>query len=210
MHRYYQSDYSCPQNHRDIKHQTAFHEAGHAASIYLGNRQKQLPPVFFKIQIQHTDHSDNQFFAKVIDGRLIQNLPIVGLDSTFQLTEKEQLSYQCAYEADIINLLVGSLAEARYVSERDNEDFNFYLLNTHALNYYGGSSDINEAYSYLEYLMPSKIQQEEKMQELFIQAFQFIEENENWNCILKLAQYILKSENNSVSCEEAIEVFNTV
>ncbi|NOR68863.1 MAG: hypothetical protein GQ532_04080 [Methylomarinum sp.] len=206
MQRNYQSNYAYSQYNQDLTQQTAFHEAGHAASIYLGNKLKQLPPVFFKIQISKPCDSGKQLFAKVIDGRLIQNLPITGLKNIHQLTDEEQLNYQTAYEADVINLLVGPLAEAKYVSIRDNEALNFNLLNPHALNYYGGSSDVEKAYSYLEYFIPSKELREEKMLMLFSQAFQFIEHNENWKCILNLAHYILESEKESISCEEAIDV----
>jgi len=208
MHRNYHSNYSSFQNHRDLKLHTAFHEAGHAASIYLGNKKKNLPPVFFQIQIRNNANSDSPFFAKVIDGRLIQNLPIAGLDNIHELTMKERQNYQCAYEADIINLLVGPLAEAKYVSIRDDEALNFNLLNTHALNFYGGSSDVENAYSYLEYFIHSEKQREEKMLELFTQAYLFIENRQNWKCILNLAHYILDSEKDVLSCEEAIEIID--
>lgn len=206
MQRNYQATYSNPINNQELITQTSFHEAGHVASIYLGNKQKKLPPVFFQIQIKQQDN--NLQYAKVIEGRLIQNLPIAGLNSFKKLTEQEQYKYQMAYQADIINLLVGPLAEAKYISIRDDEVLNFNLLNTHALNYYGGCSDVEKAYAYLEYFISSKTQQEEIMLELFSQAFQFIQNNDNWTCILNLANYILNSEKDVITCEEAIEVFD--
>jgi len=33
--------------HIELSRRTAIHEAGHAVAIYFGNKQKQLPPVFF-------------------------------------------------------------------------------------------------------------------------------------------------------------------
>jgi len=210
MQRNYQSADHCFQNNKELTNQTAFHEAGHAASIYLGNKKKQLPPVFFQIKIKKPENSENQlYYAKVVDGRLIQNLPIAGLENLQSLTTEEQHHYQSAYEADVINLLVGPLAEAKYVSIRDDEAFNFNLLNTHALNYYGGSSDVNKAYAYLAYFIPSENQREIKMLELFSEAFRFIENNENWKYILNLAHYILKSEKNVISCEEVIDVLKS-
>ncbi len=208
MQRIYQSDYSCFQGHRDLTNQTAFHEAGHAASICIGNKQKKLPPVFFQIKIKKPADSNDQLYAKVIDGRLIQSFPIIGLENIQQLSREEQLSYQCAFEADVVNLLVGPLAEAKYVSIRDDEAFNFNLLNPYALNYYGGSSDVEKANAYLEYFITSKQHREEKMFELFLQAFKFIEENKNWLCIFNLAHYILNSEKDTLSCEEAIDVLD--
>jgi len=207
MQRNYNPDYSPFQPLNDLTQQTAFHEAGHAASIYLGNKEKKLPAVFFQIQIQNTDDTNAINIAKVIDGQLIQNMPIAGLDNFQSLSKLEQLNYQSAYEADVVNLLVGPLAEAKFVSIRDDEAFNFNLINTHALNYYGGSSDVKKAYAYLEYFVPSEIEREIKMMELFSQAFQFIERPSNWKYILNLAHYILQSENDIISCEEAIEVF---
>lgn len=207
MQRNYQLDYSRFQNTQELTRQTAFHEAGHVASIYLGNKQKKLPPVFFQIQIQKASKTNPLSVAKVIDGHLIQNLPIAGLENIESLPIADQLSYQAAYEADVINLLVGPLAEAKYVSIRDDEAFNFNLINTHALNYYGGSSDVKKAYAYLEYFIPSETEREEKMIELFSEAFQFIEDKESWKYILNLAHYILNSEKDIISCEEAIEVF---
>ncbi|MFW5443234.1 MAG: hypothetical protein ACKE51_02865 [Methylococcaceae bacterium] len=208
MQRNYQTNYSSFKSHSDLKKHTAFHEAGHAASIYLGNKKKKLPPVFFQIKISHNANSKNPFFAKVIDGRLIQNLPIAGLDNIHDLTKEDRRNYQCAYEADIINLLVGPLAEAKYVSIKDDEAFNFNLVNIHSLNYYGGSSDIENAYSYLQYFIASENRREEKMMELFTQAYLFIENKQNWKCILNLAHYILDSEKDILSCEEAIEIFD--
>jgi len=211
MQRNYQSTDFCFQNNKDLTYQTAFHEAGHAASIYLGNKKKKLPPVFFQIKIKKTENVDNQlYYAKVIDGRLIQNLPIAGLENIHDLTIEEQRHYQCAYEADVINLLVGPLAEAKYVSIRDDEAFNFNLFTPHALNYYGGSSDVKKAYAYLEYFIPSSQLRENKMLELFSEAFSFIENNENWKYILKLAQYILESEKDIISCEEVIDVLSSI
>ncbi len=207
MQRNYQS---CPSSNSqfDLTNQTAFHEAGHAVSIYLGNKAKQLPPVFFQIQIKNPINSGDLFVAKVIDGRLIQHLPIAGLENAQSMTFEENLMYQIAYEADVVNLLVGPLAEAKYVSLRDGEALNFNLLNTYALNYYGGSSDVKKAYSYLEYFIPSKADREDKMLELFSEAFDFIDNKGNWQCILNLAHYILDSKKDVVSCEEAISVLN--
>ncbi len=211
MQRNYQSADHCYQNSQELTNQTAFHEAGHAASIYLGNKKKQLPPVFFQIKIKKPENTENHlYYAKVVGGRLIQNLPIAGLENIHDLTTEEQHHYQCAYEADVINLLVGPLAEAKYVAIRDDETFNFNLFNPHALNYYGGSSDVNKAYAYLEYFIPSEQLRENKMLELFSEAFRFIEINENWKHILNLAHYILQSEKNIISCEETITVLSRV
>jgi len=52
MKRNYQINTICPIDDQELIRQTAFHEAGHAAAIYLYNKQKQLPPVFFKSRLK--------------------------------------------------------------------------------------------------------------------------------------------------------------
>ncbi|MCK5829010.1 MAG: hypothetical protein KAH20_01775 [Methylococcales bacterium] len=209
MYRNYQSVFSNIKNHQELTIQTAFHEAGHAASIYLGNKEKQLPPVFFQILITNPLNTDDQLYsAKVIDGQLIQHFPIVGIENIKDLSVEEQRGYQSAYEADVINLLVGPIAEAKYVAERDDELFSVNLLNVQALNYYGGSSDIKKAHAYLEFFISLEQEQNIKMRELFLQAFKFVENVENWNCIRGLAEYILNSKKEVISCEDAVEVFD--
>jgi hypothetical protein len=210
MHRNYQTDYSSFNSIHELTQQTAFHEAGHAASIYLGNKQKKLPAIFFQIQIKKTTDGERPNVAKVVDGHLIHSLPIAGLNDFQVLSKLDQLNYQSAYEADVVNLLVGPLAEAKYVSIRDGEAFNFNLMNTHALNYYGGSSDVKKAYAYLEYFIPSASEREERLIELFSQAYKFIEDQSTWNYILNLAHYILETEKDIISCEEVIEVFENI
>ena len=52
MKRNYQIDATSPINEQNLIRQIAFHEAGHASAIYLYNKQKQLPPVYFQITIK--------------------------------------------------------------------------------------------------------------------------------------------------------------
>lgn len=192
----------------ELDWRTAFHEAGHAAAIHIGNQQKQLPPVFFEIQVKRPKSANDHFFAKVVDGNLIQNLPIAVVESFSVVSGSEQHSCQRAYEADVVNLLVGPLAEAKYVSIRDDEVFNLRLINFNALHNYGGCSDLERVHAYLECFIASKVQREEKMLELLIQAFHFIDNRHHWRCILNLAHYILDSQQETISCDEAISVFD--
>lgn len=207
MERNYQSTFAFI--HPDeLDWRTAFHEAGHAAAIHIGNQQKQLPPVFFEIQVKKPNRANDHFVAKVVDGNLIQNLPIAVVESFSTLSCCEQHSCQRAYEADVVNLLVGPLAEAKYVSIRDNEIFNLNLINFKALHNYGGYSDLEKAGAYLDHFIASKAQREEKMLELLTHAFHFIDNRRNWRCILNLAHYILDSQQETISCDEAINVFD--
>ncbi|MCQ8104515.1 hypothetical protein NP590_10405 [Methylomonas sp. SURF-2] len=195
-------------NTDELNCRTAFHEAGHAAAIHIRNRQKQLPPVFFEIQIKRPDSSQREFFAKVVDGNLIQNLPIAVIESFSAMTNCGQHSCQRAYEADVVNLLVGPLAEAKYVAIGDGEIFNLELMTLEALRHYGGHSDLERAQYYLDYFITSKTLRDKKLAELLKQAYRFIDDALHWVCISSLAKFILESRQEVISCDEAIAVFD--
>jgi len=192
----------------ELHWRTAFHEAGHAAAIHILNRQKKLPPVFFEIQVKRPKADRDDFLAKVIDGNLIQNLPMAIVESMSSLTESEQQSCQRALEADVVNLLVGPLSEAKYVARRDGEILNPNLVNLNALRHYGGHSDIENVRHYLEHIARSKADQDSMLMELLRQAYQFIDNYKNWECIAGLAHFILESQQEIISCDEAIKVLD--
>lgn len=208
MERNYQLGDSSLVDYQELHKQTAFHEAGHAAAIHYGNRQKNLPPVFFEIQIKKPEQNNGRFSAKVIDGQLIQNLPMAIVDNLSDLSDSNKHSYQCAYEADVMNLLVGPLAEAKYVAERDNEVFNPNLVDLNALKHYGGGSDVDKAHAYLNLFIASRVQREKKLSQLLGMAHRFINDSLHWQAISRLARLILDNERESISCEEAIALFN--
>jgi hypothetical protein len=193
----------------ELNWRTAFHEAGHAAAIHIGNQQKQLPPVFFEIQISKPKSDNDHFFAKVIDGNLIQSLPIAFVESFSMLSGNAEHSCQRAYEADVVNLLVGPLAEAKYVSIRDGEVFNLKLIHLNCLQNYGGLTDLERIHTYLDCYIASKALREKKIRELLTQAYNFIDNHRNWRCILNLAQHILESRQEIISCDEAINVLDS-
>ncbi|RLA22183.1 MAG: hypothetical protein DRQ62_08325 [Gammaproteobacteria bacterium] len=190
-----------PCSHKELQKHIAFHEAGHVTAIYLRNRQQKLPPVFFQVII-NKNQQHYPFFAQVVGGRLIDNLPVAEIEKTYLGTEAEQESLQKAYEADVINLLAGPLAEAKYVALRDDEIFNLQLVNIVALKNYGGHSDLEQAYRYLEYFIPNSAERELKVSELYAKAFQFIDQRDNWKCIQLFARYILNNKQTSISCEQ--------
>jgi hypothetical protein len=217
MKRRHTSNDFYPINHAEFSRKTAIHESGHAAAIYLGNKQKQLPPVFFQIFIKELNSdlqsngclcesydSCNNCITKIEGGRLIHTLPSSFDEaiSGFSLTQKQ--AYQLAFEADIINLLVGPLAEANYIAKRDHEPINLRLINLNTLHQYGGSSDLETINEYLDCLNANKVQREKKLSELFLAAFNFISERSNWYAILALADYILADCKNIIECEEII------
>ncbi|TAN66996.1 MAG: hypothetical protein EPN17_12260 [Methylobacter sp.] len=218
MKRNYQTDTSYIINDQDLIRQIAFHEAGHATAIHLYNKQKQLPPVFFQITIKAQDRlkdapsnaclADDHFAAVVEGGRLIQSLPVALIESTDYFSAAEQDAYQSAFEADMINLLIGPLAEAKHVALRDDEQFNAQLVNLNALHYYGGTSDLEKVYAYLDTFIAARSRHEEKLVELFNKAFQFISSSAHWKAIERLAAYILNNKENIISCEEVIAVLD--
>lgn len=201
------------------KQRIAFHEAGHATAIYLNNQTRDLPPVFFQIMLKDlndTSEEDllvyqtahDECIARVEGGRLIELLP-PSIDALVQKTTGHNdamvyllKDYMNAFETDIINLLIGPLAEAKYVSNTDNEPFNHRLVNLNALKNYDVSSDLELVKDYLQSFSACKQQQDEKLAALFSAAFNFITDQANWTAITRLANYILDCNKNIISCEE--------
>ncbi len=204
---------------QEVNRKIAIHEAGHAAAIYLGNQQKGLPPVFFQLFIKPLNNDDqasgfsgnlsDRYLAKVEGGRLIHTLPSSFDEATKDFSTAQKHAYQCAFEADILNLLAGPLAEARYVALRDNEPISPELVNVTALQYYGGSSDLEVVNEYLECFIDSDELRERKMTELFLAAFNFVSERSNWLAITALADSIWVHQENIIECDEIIDVLES-
>ncbi len=211
------------QQHKEC---IAFHEAGHAAAIYLNNKTRKLPPVYFQIVFKEQNYdigqdaiiyqaANDDGIARVEGGRLIQSLPF-SIDSlAHRLIDNNEAmiplvkDYLIAFETDVINLLVGPLAEAKHVYKRDDELFNHKLVNLGALKNYGGGSDLALAREYLESFSADNQVQEAKLDELFAGAFDFINDYANWKAITKLANYILASNKSIISCEEVVSVLES-
>ncbi|MGZ8144188.1 MAG: hypothetical protein ACXW0L_06795, partial [Methylosarcina sp.] len=146
------------------------------------------------------------FIAEIEGGRLIEAMPLDLLESIdyFSITSTD--AYQTAFEADIINLLIGAVAEAKHIALRDKGFFDVDDVTLSSLHRYGGTSDLEEAYNYLESSIASKQRREEKIAELFHQAVGFITKPAHWHAIEHLADYLLTHKENTVSCENAIAV----
>lgn len=207
MQRFYQREENRFTDHLELSWQTAFHEAGHAAAIYLENKRKSLPPVYFQIHVSKQDSMAQPLFAKVNGGRLVGDLATVTQESIANNQDSTDIdNYQLVYEADIISFLAGPIAEAKYISIRDDEVFNINLLTPQVMKHYGGDADLQEVMSYLEFFVPSPKQREVKLKALFAQAFSFIQQPNNWKSITALAHYILNNVQENIGCEQAIEV----
>lgn len=207
MYRHHYSEQSSQKNINEIDKQIAFHEAGHAAAIYLRNNFKQLPSINFEIHINKSKQESSGFSAQVVNGLLVQDLPQVILDNLAELNSDDHHSYQQAYEADVVNLLAGPIAEAKYVSIRDDEILNKNLLTIQALYNYGGHKDLERAYSHLMLFIANHRQREAIMRELFLEAFSFVNNADNWQYIEDLANFILNSKQDTLSSDDVNSVF---
>jgi hypothetical protein len=195
-----------------VGHRTAYHQAGIAAAICLGNKQRKLPMVYFEIIVKpfHVgglnpeilNYPKSKYIATLDGGRLIQNFPLPRFDETNGFTRSEQMEYQRAFEADVINILTGSLAEAKYVAARDDEIFNANLVNVNALHFYDRNSQMDVINDYLECFLPDEMVREEKLVELFQKAYSFINRKTNWHAIVALADYIRSCAKWKITCEE--------
>ncbi len=205
-----------------FKRSIAFHEAGHAIAICLNNQSKQQQPVFFQIVFKDLSADDelkrssfdDDSVARVEGGRLIQSLIYNVDDLTNKLLSIDEglaplvKDYQVAFDADIMNLLIGPLAEAKQAYLNDDERFNYQLIDIKALRNYGGDSDLALAWEYLESYSKDKQRQDEKLNELFLAAGDFISDSKNWQAITKLADYIINSDKEIISCEEVFSLLH--
>lgn len=82
--------------------------------------------------------------ARVKGGRSIKSLPDTLAHKIADNNKTESLMQDqlVAFDVDIINLLIGPLAEAKYIAHIDDELFNHKLVDLEALKNYGGSSDL--------------------------------------------------------------------
>lgn len=205
-------------------HCVAFHEAGHAAGIHLNNQANQLPSVFFKIILSSHEAADagngdmayqtpdDISIAKLEGGRLIETLPSSMDSLVLNLSSQKGPiiplidAYLLALDTDVINLMVGPLAQAKHVALTDNEPFNHQLVNVQALENYGGRFDLALIDDYLDrYCVDSK-DKSDKLQALFNSAFAFVNNAANWAAISKLAQYILGCKDPVIACEKAVAI----
>ena len=209
MQRYYQDQEKGISASQEIIRRTAFHEAGHAAAIFLENQRKNLPSIYFYIDIHNHNQLTSPALTRICGGRQIDDVLMIGRAAAVGRQDLSTIAdYQVAYEADIINLLAGPLAEAKYVFLRDNKIFNVNLLKPDALQNYGGNADMKEVRFYLESLLPSLQEQDTKLNQLFAEAFRFVQNAQNWKRIAALANYILDSSEEQLGYEQVEQVLH--
>jgi hypothetical protein len=199
-----------------VDQRTAYHQAGRAVAIYLGNRQKQLPDVHFQIVIQlkdcqrqplsRTSRKQSRYKASLEGGRLIQSLPQSFAEVTQTLSWPDQEQCRRAIEADMVNLLAGSLAEAKYVAMRDGRAFNVNLVYLGTLLFFGGKATVDDLDEYLECLTADQECRRQTLAPLFLAAYSFINQPANWSAITALAGKIMEvstdDTSNVIDCED--------
>ncbi|MBL1263190.1 hypothetical protein [Candidatus Methylomicrobium oryzae] len=198
----------------------AYHEAGHAAAIYLINRMRSIPPLLFNLRFS-VAHSDTvtdfqtayeNYIACIEGGRLLHTLPDTLDDFRYISVENGQdwirnpENLLNAFEADVINLLAGSLAEAKFVAEMDDEIFTYRLVDPPALENYGGSFDLALIEDYLQRYSPDQQTRDQKLNQLHQVAFNFINDYHNWRAISKLAEFILAADKDTICSEEVATI----
>ena len=199
---------------------TAFHEAGHAAAIYLSNRKRDIPTHRFSLRFNQFDEGSSadfhaayeNYIACVEGGRMLHALPP-------SLSDLQHLSKEAghdwiqsqddllnAFEADVINLLAGPLSEAKYVAETDDEIFTHQLIDPPALENYGGAFDLALIDDYLHSFSADQQARDQKLNQLHKVAFDFINDYHNWRTISKLAGYILAANKRTICYEEVAAI----
>ncbi|MDD1620891.1 MAG: hypothetical protein LUQ11_05375 [Methylococcaceae bacterium] len=201
----------------DFIGQVAFHEAGHAAAIYLRNRQKHLPQIYFHISLsgfnqqkRQSDavrHESQGIFQAMLEGGLLQ-IQSLDMPDNEDCQSLECSTCHAAYEADVINLLAGPLAEARHVALRDGEQINHHLVNLDALKNYGGLSDMEKIEDYLNAYNCNPEKKMEKLKHLYVTSFEFIAQPAHWRAITRLAHFISTCGQELIRYEEAAEILD--
>jgi hypothetical protein len=198
-----------------IGKRNAYYQAGRVAAIHIGNNQKNLPAVYFQIVIKLAEKTSEfngrslripqKYKANLEGGRLIPHLPYSFQDATRLLSPAQRQQCRCAFEADVINILAASLAEAKYVALCDNEVSNANLVYIGALKFYGGSQDLLAVDEYMDCLfLGDKQERNQKLTELFLAAYSFVNEPANWQAITLLAETFCRSPQNVFPYEELI------
>jgi hypothetical protein len=203
----------------EINNITAYHLAGHAVAICIGNKRKQLPAVHFQIikKPQNQEKQQANGFArmqgkcsaKIEGGRLIQSLPMSYAEATQGLPSSHQKESLSAFEADIINLLAGWLAEAKFVAAHDGEVFTPNIVNLAALKFYTGTSDLEIINEYMDCFMLCEAARGQKLADLFFAAFGFVNKPSNWQAISALAEFIQNEPKDIIHCEDVITFLDT-
>ncbi len=207
-------------NSYEMIKRTVFHEAGHAVALCLGNQKKSLPPVFFQINFGCFEkkpapvtmaRSGQPNLATVTGGHLLDNLPVTILECSGYYSCQEKNSYQIACEADVFNLLVGPVSEAKYVAENDGEVFcpDLFPLEILASNY-GGTVDLEYCHHFLEGLIVDPNIRMRKLKSIYREACAFVDDPDHWYVIRHLAFKLLDEQPAKADCEQLLNQIHEI
>ncbi|NOU20982.1 MAG: hypothetical protein HOO93_04195 [Methyloglobulus sp.] len=210
---------SNPPNIVKLDKSIAYRQAGHAVGICLGNRLKQLPPVYFQVTLTSREDAGqinnrylpalSQYNASVEGGRLVQYLPSSFAEATRHLTWAQRHEYQCAFDADVANLLAGIMAEAYYFSQHEGVAFNANLVYQLAQSSDGGRANMDLINGYLKCWSPDQADRQKKLADLFLATYRFVNEPSNWQTITFLADYLWGRPTGVVPCEDIIALVDS-
>jgi hypothetical protein len=194
----------------EILEADAYYLAGQAVAICLGNQQKQLPAVHFQICLNPCNGNQPEclpclrktYTSSLEGGRLIQSLPMYFAKAKNPQFSFEQAENQYALEADVMNLLAGPLAEAKYNAAQNGKVLNQNGLMLSTLCYYGPDSVTEPVNDYLECCFEHPAERKHKLIELLKASFNFINDNAIWGQVKALAAYILAQSKTVIDCEE--------
>jgi hypothetical protein len=201
-------------------HAVAYHLAGQAVAICLGNSQKRLPDVHFSLILDQTGqdgqstepcpHPQGECIANIEGGRLIQHLPLSLAQALQELTNQQQRDeYKRAFEADLINLLTGFLAEEKYIAMRDGKTLHADLLTiTVGLRFNDSNPGTELAVEYMDCFLFDK-KDYDRLNELFLDAYKFVNNKLNWFAISSLADQILSKSVDCFNFEDVISLLES-
>jgi hypothetical protein len=129
-------------------------------------------------------------------------------DATQNLSWYQQEVYWCAFEADVINLLTGPLAEAKYTAFRDGEIFNANLVNLLDLLYYGGNANLGVITENIN-CFATLSQTAARNWPNFSAAYGFVNKRSHLPAISTSAEFIWDEHKNIIHCEEMISLLES-
>jgi hypothetical protein len=194
--------------------QGAYHQAAYAAAICLRNKKSNLPPVYFRICRVH-----NRFQKSAREmghglpfslegGRLIDPLTVSITECVNDFSLVDQQAFKIAFEADIINLLVGAYAEIKYVNHLGYRKLIRHPISFNTMEDYFGPYWCDCTKNYLECFFNEPKQQENKIAELFSRAYCFVNKSSYWLVISKLAELLMNSSEDYCTCEQVNSFIN--
>ena len=189
----------------------AYNQAGQAAAIYLNNHLRHLPVPAFTITkyFQRCGLASNPFSRlqptyniEIEGGRIIKKLPLSFPEATKYYSPDQKEEFRHLLESDVINLLAGPLSEAKFAALHDDEIFNANLVNISSLRFYTGHANLALVNDYMNCFRLGIEEYERKLKELFLSAYNFINDDFNWRSICSIAEYILNEPSKVIKDEE--------